>query len=70
MVAAFTVFAFLVTAMWGLFYLKAKSTEPVAAKRKNRGDGSDGGFPTASPSSDDNCGPSDPAGCDGGGGGD
>lgn len=69
MVSAFAVFACVVTVMFGIFYLKARSTEPAADKRKNRDPGGDAGSTTTSIASGDNCTTNDTAGCDGGGGG-
>ncbi|WP_411291067.1 hypothetical protein [Sphingorhabdus sp.] len=71
MFTAFAVFAIVVMIMFGIFYLKARSTEPAAeSKKKNPDDCGNAGFPMASMSAGDNCSLGDAAGCDGGGGGD
>lgn len=74
MIAAFAVFAGLVTFMLGIFYVKDRSGEPAADRRKNRDAGGDGVVTTSSTPSNGDCDGTDAAGCDGsgsgGGGGD
>jgi hypothetical protein len=69
MIVAFAVFAGLVTVLFGIFYVKARSSEPAADRRKNRDDGGDGALTTSSTRSNGDCDVTDAAGCDGSGGG-
>lgn len=73
MVAAFAVFACVVTVMFCIFCFKARFKEPAADTRKNRNAGGDGALTTSSTRSNGDCDVTDAAGCDGsgdGGGGD
>jgi len=72
MIVAFAVFAGVVTVMFGIFYVKARSSEPAADTRKNRDAGGDGALTTSSTRSNGDCDVTDvtdAAGCDGSGGG-
>lgn len=69
MIAAFAVFAGVVTVMFGIFYVKARSSEPAADTRKNRDAVDDGALTTSSTRANEDCGVTDAAGCDGSGGG-
>lgn len=68
MVAAFAVFACVVTVMFCIFCFKARFKEP-AGDRKNRDGGGDGAVITSSTSSNGDCDVTDAAGCDGSGDG-